>query len=117
MSFQVGGVCYETELAAARATAASQLGSFVNHSGQSYLISNSNVSATQIEYFFTPVGGGTTISMLNDFSPQPCGLLSAEDGLQIGWLMISVWVAVYGIMFLTRAFNVDSDGDDYGRNP
>lgn len=113
MAFQVGAACYPTEVAAAEAAASSQVGSIVNHSAAAYVVGVSNVTATAITYQFEPVGGGSPIALVSPFQPQPCNLLTLEDGLLMGWLMVGVWVGVYAVMHIARVLRGET-GDSYG---
>jgi hypothetical protein len=113
MAFQVGSACYPTEVAAAQAAASSQVGSIVNHSAAAYVVGVSNVTASSITYQFDPVGGGAPITLVSPYQPQPCNLLTLEDGVELGWLMVAVWVGVYAVMHIARVLRGET-GDNYG---
>lgn len=115
MSFQVGSACYPTPEAAAAASASSMVGSIVSHGGSAYVVNVDGVDAAAIYYSFTPVIGGTTTYMEFVHTPQPCGLLGADDAVQMGWLVAGVWVVVYCVKFIARVvrdMSNDRGGDD-----
>jgi hypothetical protein len=115
MSYQVGSVCYSTALQAAQAQASSMGGTIVQHSGQSYAVYVSDVTENVITYYLTPPMGGSVLNFPVSYSAQPCNLLTAVDGLTLGWLIIAVWAATYGVMFISRVFKGETGGD-YGNS-
>lgn len=113
MNYQVGSACYGTQEQAAQASASSMVGAVVQHGGSAYAVNASSASATAIEYSLSPVGGGTAITISAPYSAQPCGLLTSSDALQMGWMLMAVWVGVYALMFLARALRGETGGE-YG---
>jgi hypothetical protein len=113
MAYQVGAACYPSATAAAQAVASSQVGSIVNHDSGAYVVGINSVSDTAINYSLNPVGGGSAIALNAPFAAQPCNLLTWEDGLSIGWMIGTVWIATYAVIFMTRAFRGETGGD-YG---
>lgn len=100
--YQVGDACYPTQSAAAMATASTLNGSFVARGTVLYQVNVTGVTDTSISYRFTPVVSGTVVNQTIGYTAQPCGLLTSDDAVQMGWLVGAVWVAVYVLMFLGR---------------
>jgi len=92
VSFQVGQACYPTEASAASASASQAVGSIVSRGGDSYSVSVPSVSGTSITYTLTPLGGGSSITTVAPYTPQPCQMLSLGDGLQLGWMIAAAWL-------------------------
>lgn len=110
--FQVGSACYASATAANSATASVQSGAVVSHSGAARIVTVSAVDDVSITYTFTGLDG-SVIAQTVQHIPQPCGLLTAADGLQIGWLIVGAWLAVYAVMFIARAFRGETE-TNYG---
>lgn len=111
MAYQVGSACYDTAVMAAQAQASASVGSIVGASPQT--VSVSSVAADSITYVLTPVGGGTPITHIAPFTPQPCNMLQAADGLAIGWMVAGAWIGAYCLLFLARALRGET-GESYG---
>ena len=103
MSFQVGSVCYPSELAAAQAQASSTIGSIVNHGSTAYVVDSGTIAGNSITYLLHPFGGGAPLTLAAPFTAQPCNLLQWSDGLQLGWLVAAVWLGVYSVIFISKA--------------
>lgn len=115
MSFQVGATCYETAEAAA-AAAASSVGGTLHQVGQQlYAVQVSGVGADRISYTLHGVTQPGTLSATVPYTPQPCGLLSAADGVALGWQVASVWVVAWGAMLIARAMWAAYGSDDDGK--
>lgn len=110
--YQVGAACYSTPTAALQAIASGQTGAIVQHGGAGYIATAAG-SETGITYTFHPVAGGTPITQSVTLAPEPCGLLTAADGLQMGWLIVAAWVAAFSIMFLARVMRGETTSN-YG---
>lgn len=102
MNYQVGSVCYPTAEAAAAASASSVVGSIVNHGGSAYVVNVDGVTSEFVYYSFTPVIGGVTTYMEFAYTPQPCGMLGADDAITMGWMVGAAWLGAYALMFLGR---------------
>lgn len=89
------------------------VGSIVQHGTSSFIVDVSTVSENSISYSFSPIAGGTTLLITTPYTAQECGLLSLDDGVQMGWMVIAVWIAVFALLFVTRAFRGET-GDSYG---
>jgi len=113
MSYQVGSACYATAQAAAQVSASAQVGVIVQHGASAYVIDAASVSGASITYAFTPVGGGTALTVVAPYTAQPCNLLGAEDALQFGWGIVAAWLAVFAVMFIARALRGETEGS-YG---
>lgn len=115
MGFQVGATCYETAEAAA-AAAASSVGGTLHQVGQHlYAVQVSGVGADRISYTLHGVTQPGSLSATVPYSPQPCGLLSAADGVALGWQVASVWVVAWGAMLIARAMWAAYGSDDDGK--
>lgn len=102
MPFQVGPNCYASAVQAAQAQASSMAGSVIQ-GPSAHVVDVSAVSETSITYQFTPVGGGSPLTLVAPFTAQPCNLMTAEDGLSIGWSIAAIWLGVYALIFIGRA--------------
>lgn len=111
--FQVGSACYPSALEAAQASVSSQVGAVLTVGGVPYTVTAPTVTADSITYALREVGGVGVITSTYAYSAQPCGLPDVFDGVQLGWLVGSVWVAVFALMFLTKALRGET-GSDYG---
>jgi hypothetical protein len=98
--FQVGSTCYQTAIAANTAAASAQSGSVVLIGGNSYILSVASVTDTTVTYDYSPLDGGATVSQTVALTPAPCGLMTADDAVTIGWLIAACWLSVYAITFL-----------------
>ncbi|MBN9626046.1 MAG: hypothetical protein ABS39_08135 [Acidovorax sp. SCN 65-28] len=110
--YQVGAACYSTPTAALQAIASGQTGAIVQHGGAGY-IATATGTDTGIVYTFHPLAGGAPISQSVAFAPEPCGLLTAADGLQMGWLIVAAWVAAFSVMFIARTLRGETTSN-YG---
>ena len=110
--YQVGAACYSTPTAALQAIASSQTGAIVQHGGAGYIATASGTE-TGILYTFYPLAGGTPIAQSVAFAPEPCGLLTASDGLQMGWLIVAAWVSAFAVMFIARTLRGETTSN-YG---
>lgn len=110
--FQVGSACYASAAAANSATASAQSGAVVSHSGTARIVTVSAVDGDSITYTFTGIDG-SVISQTVQHAPQPCGLLTASDGLQIAWLIAGAWIATFAVMFIARALRGETESN-YG---
>lgn len=105
MSFQVGPFCYPSEIAAARASASSEVGGIVQLGNSAYVVDVSAVSATSISYALRDVQTSAVIVKDAAYTPVPCGLLVAADGLAMGWGVAAVWLFTAGVLFLRRGLH------------
>ena len=110
--YQVGAACYSTPTAALQAIASTQTGAIVQHGGAGYIATAAG-SEAGITYTFHPLAGGAPLSQFVAITPEPCGLLTASDGLQMGWLIVAAWVAAFSIMFIARTLRGETT-DNYG---
>ncbi|MDO5102401.1 MAG: hypothetical protein Q4D91_05815 [Lautropia sp.] len=114
MGFQVGSTCYDTAEAAASAAASSVGGTFHQVGQHLYAVQVDHVGADRIKYVLHGVSQPATLEAVVPYSPQPCGLLSAADGVDLGWQVASVWVIAWATMLIARAmwaaYGSDHDG-------
>lgn len=113
MAFQVGSTCYATATEAAQAQASTMVGVIVGQGGTAHTVSAMSIDDTSITYVLTPVGGGTAITHVAPFTPQPCNMLQSSDAMQMGWLIAGAWIGAYCILFIARALRGET-GSDYG---
>jgi len=103
MAYQVGATCYGSAEQALSATASSQVGGVVVHSGVAYVVDVAGVSASSITFRLNPIGGGVPVESVVSVTPQPCGLLQWDDGLLLGWSVATAWILTAAVMFLRKA--------------
>ena len=111
--YQVGTACYSTPTAALQAIASTQTGAVVQQ-GSTLYATVATGTATGIDYVFHPLAGGPTFAQSVDITPEPCGLLTASDATQMGWLVVAAWVAAYAVVFLARVVRGETSADNYG---
>lgn len=110
MSYQVGSTCYDSPSAANQASVSSHAGSIVLVGGQSQVLSVVSVDSSSVTYGYTPLSGGALTSQTVALSPQPCNLLTAQDAVQISWMIAALWLAVYAITFVTNYLKNETFG-------
>lgn len=110
--FQVGAACYSSATAANSATASANAGAVVTHGGTARIVTVTAVDDASITYTFTGLDGLTVAQTVQSI-PQPCGLLTASDGLQIGWLIAGAWIATYAVLFIAHAIRGETTSN-YG---
>ncbi len=113
MPYQVGTACYGTALQAAQAQASTQVGGFVQQGQVTYAVSVASIAEDSITYNLKPLDAQPVLSVQVPYTAQPCNLLTAQDGIELGWMVIACWLAVYGITFLARIFKGETGGE-YG---
>lgn len=111
---QVGDTCYPSELAANQAIAASQIGKITQVGTASYVVDSSTQTASAITYILRNVNSNAAITKTSTVTPIPCQALTAGDAGSMAWMVVSAWVAVYALMFLTRAFRGEPQESNYG---
>jgi len=100
---QVGSTCYDTDDAALAAIASAEVGKVVPAGSVVYVVDAAPAGASGIAYTLTPVGGGSAISVTSGVTLPACQLLSAADGLQLGWLVAAAWIIPAALLFIRRA--------------
>lgn len=103
MAYQVGPFCYSDAATAVGAIASSAVGTIVQHGGAAYVVDASSHTGASITYQFTPLSGGGSFTLVAPVTPQACGLLDWQDGLNLGWGVAAAWIAVAVVMSLRRA--------------
>lgn len=111
--FQVGSACYASAAAANMATASAQSGAVVSSGGTARIITVAAVDDGSITYRFHGLDGSTVTQTVQHI-PQPCGLLTASDAVDLGWQIAAVWIAVYAVMFMARALWHHDTENSYG---
>lgn len=114
MNFQVGNTCYETQQQAAQSVASTVGGTVVVVGPDVFVVSVNAVTSNTIAYDFNRVNGDGQMQILAPYTAQPCNMLSAADGIEVGWTIAAIWLGVYAILFLSRAFVNKHKDDDYG---
>lgn len=102
MSYQVGPNCYSTALAAAQASASSQVGTVVPLGASLYVVDVQAVSDASITYKLFGLDTTATIVKTVSYAPAPCGLLDTSDGLILGWAVATVWIVTAAITALRK---------------
>ncbi|MEZ0202876.1 hypothetical protein [Ideonella sp.] len=105
MSYQVGAACYESPIAAVQAIASSQLGQLLHASGGTYAVDVVAIGDASYTLAFTALDGGPALSaQAVPLTLQPCGLLTWQDGMTLGWLVVGAWATTYAVKFLWGLF-------------
>ena len=107
-SWQVGSTCYSTQQAALQASASSVSGTLAQVGGSAHVVTVTGVSSTAVDYTYTPLGGGSPVTVQVPQVPQPCNLLTLSDASPIGWAICLGWVSIFIIKSLVRAVPNDS---------
>lgn len=105
MSVQAGLVCYPDAATAAAAVASGRVGEVVPAGGVVYVVDAVADGAGVITYTLHDVLG-VAVDVVSTYTPSfpACGLLDAGDGVALGWMVIAVWAAAYGVMLLRRGW-------------
>lgn len=111
---QVGDTCYPSELSAAQAIAAGQIGHITQIGSASYVVDSSTQTATSITYVLRDLASIATVTKTATITPVPCQALTAADAGEMSWMIVGAWVGVYCLLFLTRAFRGESTESTYG---
>lgn len=102
MGYQVRDYCYSTAVEAVNAMAAAQVGSVVVSGSVAYAVDVSATTANSISLVLTPVAGGTAVLSTVAVTPQPCGLIEAEDALAAAWGVAAVWLILAAFLFMGK---------------
>lgn len=115
--FQQGSACYVTAQQANQAQASGLVGSLVQLGGEPFAVNVLDVTDIGITLQLQQVAGTGTVTKTISVTPQPCGLLQAEDALQIGWLIAAAWIGAFCVTFIARYFRSAVDErSDYGNS-
>lgn len=104
-SYQVGATCYPSGLAAAQASASSQIGAVVPLGGSLYAVDVQAVSDASITYKLQSLDTTASIVKTVSYTPSPCGLLDTADGLLLGWAVATAWLATAAVIVLRRGIH------------
>jgi hypothetical protein len=102
--WQVDGACYPTQQQAVQAAAGAEVGKVVTIGTVSYVVDVTATTATSATYVLRRFSGTPDITKVTTLNVQPCGLMTWQDGVQVGWLLIAAWAAAYGVRYLATAF-------------
>lgn len=111
--YQVGAACYHTAQAALSAIASAQVGNVVADGGTARVVGVDSVTETGIVYTLTTINGGSVSTLSVPLTLQPCGLYTAADAVSLGWLVALAWIAIYALLFITRALRGETTSN-YG---
>ncbi len=103
MAYQVGSLCYGSDLAATQAIAAREVGKVVEAGSVVYVVDAEATAAGAITYTLNPVGGGTALVSAQSVELQPCGLLDWEDSLTIAWAIATAWIVTFAVLQMRKA--------------
>jgi hypothetical protein len=103
MGWQVDGACYATQLQAVQAAVSGEVGKVVTIGTAGYVVDVAATTAASATYVFRRVDGTSDLTQVVSLTPQPCGLLEWQDGLQLSWAVFAIWLSAYGLRFLGRA--------------
>jgi len=101
-AFQVGTTCYPSALAAAYASASSQIGQVLQLGNSLYVVDLQAASDTSITYKLESLDTTASIVKTVSYTPTPCGLLDTADGLALGGAVAVAWIATAAINILRR---------------
>lgn len=104
--WQFQGNCYGSALAANKAAASAVSGTVSNGS----VITVTAVTDSSITYLSAPLDGSASHTLVVPLEPQECGLLTAQDATEIGWLLIGAWVATYAVRYLATVVDRSLNG-------
>lgn len=68
-----------------------------------YVVDVVSVTTAGITYELTDMLTSSTVSFLSAPSMQPCALLDWQDGLELGWGVGGLWIAVAAVLFVAWA--------------
>lgn len=111
--FQVGSACYASAAAANMATASAQSGAVVTSGGTARVITVAAVDHASITYSYHGLDGSTVTQTVQHI-PQPCGLLTSADAIELGWEIAVVWISAFAVMFIARALGPFDRDSSYG---
>lgn len=101
MGWQVGGVCYGTQVAAVQAATSAEVGQVITLGAVAYTVDVTATTSTTATYHLRRISGTPDLIQTVDLTPAPCNLLEGSDGLVLGWSLIGVWVAAYAVKYLS----------------
>jgi hypothetical protein len=111
MAYQVGSGCYESALAASQAVAAAH----VPVAAPDMVVTVSAVAESSISFLYTPIGSGVPpFTVTQALTLQPCNMLSAQDALDVGWLIGGAWLSIYAVAFLIRYLRGETEDINAG---
>jgi hypothetical protein len=113
MPFEQNGQCFATALEAANHAATGHLNDFVAIGSSTYSVNVTGVTATQINYQLRALNSTAVINSVSPYTARPCGLYNWQDGVTLGWGVGLVFLAVFGLMFLTRGLR-HPESSSYG---
>lgn len=102
MSYQVLTTCYPSAVAAAQASASSQVGMVVQLGPSLYVVDVQSVSDTSITYKFNSIDTTATVIKTVPYSAMPCGLLDTADSLFISGSIATAWIIAAAINHLRQ---------------
>lgn len=102
MSYQVLTSCYATALAAAQASASSQVGAVVSLGASLYVVDVQAVSDTSITYNLHSLDTTATVVKTVPYTPMPCGLLDTADALFLSGSIATAWIIAAAINHLRQ---------------
>lgn len=104
MAYQVGGDCYPDMTTALDAFAAQETGQLYNSTTNVFNITAARSGTTSILYTGTKIAGtGTNWTYTQAMTFPTCQKLTEQDGVTTGWLVFSVFLAVFAIKMMRRA--------------
>jgi len=103
VSFQVGAACYESIEGAAAAVASAEIGRVVPAGSGVFVVDAVAGSGGSITYTLTdPASVVSPVVYVSSPSLPECGLLTAADGLALGWGVAAAWIGVFAVLALRR---------------
>lgn len=101
--YQVDQACYPTLQTAIEAICAKTTGQFTMVGTNPYRVDTTFSAPSSITYQGSQLNGTGTFTRTHAITPEPCNVLTTEDGVQLAWLVVAVWVAAFAIIVLRKA--------------
>lgn len=107
MGWLDGESCFASKDDALAAFAARTSGATVQADGRAYIQTVAPIGdGVGVRYTFKPVASGSLFTRVVQPILQPCDFLEWRDYLALSWAVVGVWVAVYSLRLMRRAFYV-----------
>lgn len=100
--YQVETACYSSTQQAVEAIAAKMTGQVVQVGTDPYRVEATYSAPSSILYQGSQLNGTGTFTRTLSIDPPPCNLPGFEEGLDLGWLVAGVWIAVAAIVILRK---------------
>ncbi len=102
--YQAGNACFDTVGLAAAATAAAQVGQVLPAGSALYVVDAIGAADGSVTYSLTDTLSlaSPVVFVATPTFPQ-CALLTAADGVAIGWGIAAAWIVAFTIVSIRKA--------------